>query len=108
MNAYESFALSQILSEYPDGMTFDQVLDAILDGDETVVIWEPFEHETPERVVEVIDSIKDSAQHWFAPIEGCTMKDQLIALIRDMLKDYPEGSTEGLQAYKRLEQILKG
>jgi hypothetical protein len=36
------------------------------------------------------------------------MKDQLIALIRDMLKDYPEGSTEGLRAYKRLEQILKG
>lgn len=36
------------------------------------------------------------------------MNDQLIALIRDMLKEYPEGSIEGLAAYKRLEEILRG
>lgn len=36
------------------------------------------------------------------------MNAQLIALIREMLKDYPDGSIEGLAAYKRLEQILRG
>jgi hypothetical protein len=61
----EQFALGQFLSEYPDGMSYHDVLDLIYEEDDSVVIWEPFEHYSPTRVVEHIEGMVLSMNCWF-------------------------------------------
>jgi hypothetical protein len=61
----EQFALSQFLSDYPDDTAYHSVLDMILDEDESISIWEPFEDHSPNWVVNQIEEMVTSMNYWF-------------------------------------------
>jgi hypothetical protein len=54
MNAYERFACAQYLSAFPDDVTFNEVLQMLLDRNDEVLVWEVFEHHKPEFVLDLI------------------------------------------------------
>lgn len=59
MKQSERFALNEHLSEFPDDKTFDEIIELILNEDESVIIWEPFENYPAEDVIEIIENTKD-------------------------------------------------
>jgi hypothetical protein len=61
----EQFALSQFLSDYPDDTAYHNILDLILDEDDSVVIWQPFEYCSPNQVVNHIEEMVTSMNYWF-------------------------------------------
>jgi hypothetical protein len=63
----EKHALGQYLSEYPEDMEYNEILERIgsgnledKDGDIIIVLWEPFEDRDTSSVVEDINNTKDS------------------------------------------------
>ena len=48
------FAVENHTCEHPDNKTFEEVLELIEAGDESVTIWEPFENDFPASIVEKI------------------------------------------------------
>ena len=65
----ENFALDHYLSEYPQDMEYDEIIERISsdnrddEDDETIiVIWEPFENHDPASVSEHINDLKDAAR----------------------------------------------
>ena len=65
MNRYEMCALGQFLVEYPTNKTYDEVLDLIESGDESIGIWEPFENHNASFVIKCIEDLKCSVEHYF-------------------------------------------
>jgi hypothetical protein len=61
----EQFALGQFLNDYPDDMSYHNVLDLILDEDDSVTIWQPFEDHSPNWVVNQIEEMVTSMNYWF-------------------------------------------
>lgn len=102
-DAYQNFALSFFLSEDPD-LPYHETLEGIGVNDD-ILVWQPFKGYNADLLAEHIDKMADSARYYFAPRDSF---DQMTVLVRDMLKDYHDGSIEGLAAYKRLEEILRG
>ena len=68
MKLSEQFALNQWLTDYPEGLTYDEVIDLML-GDEDewthdqITVWETVEHFTLRQVVEFIE---DTRKHFAA------------------------------------------
>lgn len=62
---FESFALAHVLSDYPDDLTYDEVIQLLIDGDESVTVCELYENLWDEHVAQVIEDLKNSAAHWF-------------------------------------------
>ena len=58
MKVSERFALNEWLSEYPDGMSYDDVCELIRDEDERIVVWQWFEHWPPSDFIENIDNTR--------------------------------------------------
>jgi hypothetical protein len=58
MKQSERFALNEHLSEFPDNKTFEEILELILNEDESVIIWEPFENYPADDVVDIICNTK--------------------------------------------------
>jgi hypothetical protein len=63
----EKQALDGFLTEYPDDMEYNEILerlsnDDLVDdfGDTLILVWEPFEREDPSKVSEYIENSKDS------------------------------------------------
>ena len=56
MTIAENFAASQVLTEWPDNMNYDQLLQAVEDGHEDVIVWSPFENDLPVDIVDAIES----------------------------------------------------
>ena len=56
MTIAENFAASQVLTEWPDNMNYDQLLQAVEDGHEDVIVWSPFENDLPLDIVDAIES----------------------------------------------------
>lgn len=56
----ENFALANILTEWPDGMTYDDILSGIDNGHEDIVIYEPFEQMLAYEVIEQIELLRVS------------------------------------------------
>ena len=54
----ENFAASQVLTEWPDDMTYDDLLNAIIEQHPDVIVWDQFENNLPEEVVETIESMR--------------------------------------------------
>ena len=54
----ENFAASQVLTEWPDDMTYDQLLDAINEDHPDVIIWDQFEDELPEDLIDSIEGMR--------------------------------------------------
>lgn len=59
MKQSERFALNEHLSEFPENKTFEEILELILNEDESVIIWEPFENYPAEDVIEIIVNTKE-------------------------------------------------
>ena len=63
MKKSERFALNEYLSEFPDDKTFEEIIELILNEDESVIIWEPFENYPAEDVTEMIENTKDHFEY---------------------------------------------
>jgi hypothetical protein len=65
MKVSERFALEQWLSDYPDTMSYDSVLQVIgLDlfssGDHGIILWEMIENYPNKDIIEIIDDTRKS------------------------------------------------
>ena len=54
----ENFAAAQVLTDWPDNFTYDQLLDAITDQHEDVLVWEQYEDELPDTIVQIIEDLR--------------------------------------------------
>lgn len=55
----QRIALGHCLSSYDTTKSYDEILQAICDGDhEVALLWEVFEHLTPQAAVDVIDGLR--------------------------------------------------
>jgi hypothetical protein len=72
MTKNEIFALDNHTCGYPENKTYEEILQLIEDESDSVIIWEPFEHDCGESIVEKIT-------------------DMIFGLNRT----YPEGGTDG-------------
>lgn len=73
MSPYEIYVAGYYLAEYPPGfkdMRFDTLCQMILDDDDNIIIWEPFEHSDREWLVTLMHSMVDSLQGTFIPREA--------------------------------------
>lgn len=61
----ERFALCQFLSEFPDKVEYKEVLRLIYEEDEEVTVWQPFEDFPAYKIVEFIEDMVISMNHWF-------------------------------------------
>jgi hypothetical protein len=68
MKLSEQFALNQWLTDYPENLTYDEVIDLML-GDEDewthdqITVWQTVEHFTLRQVIEFIE---DTRKHFVA------------------------------------------
>ncbi len=69
MNVYERFACGEYLSAFPNDVTFDEVMEMLLDRNDDVLVWEAFEHEHPSNVYEFISNLRDALALTFIPRE---------------------------------------
>ena len=66
----EYFALNQFLSEFPEDMDYDEIIQRLIDddldedGDPIITVWEPFESHPTEVVAEYIEDTYNSLT-WF-------------------------------------------
>jgi hypothetical protein len=73
MDKYQAFALSIFLSDYPDDMSFDEIIDLMnsetwsADG---IIVWEPFENNTLDQVADFIEDTVRTAKHFFGGNHG--------------------------------------
>lgn len=63
----EQHALGQFLSEYPENMDYDEIIERLStgtlddeDGNTLILIWEPFENRDPSTVAEDIENCKET------------------------------------------------
>lgn len=61
-------ALGDYLSEWPETLTYDEVIQALIDGDDVVSVWEPFEHHSREDVAEFIENLHSACMNNFKPL----------------------------------------
>lgn len=69
MNAYEFFAVSEYLSYFPEGKTYEEIMQLLQDGSDQVLTWEPFENKSGEEVADIIDALRFSLEQHFIPRE---------------------------------------
>lgn len=63
MKTSERFALNEWLSDYPDNMTYDEIIDAMVGEEEewtheNITAWQVVEHFTLRQVAEFIDNTR--------------------------------------------------
>ncbi len=68
MKLSEQFALNQWLTDYPENLTYDEVIDLMLGdedewGHDEITVWQTVEHFTLRQVVEFIE---DTRKHFAA------------------------------------------
>lgn len=67
----ELIALGNYLVDYPDDLSFDQIIDLLIDGDsqdvyEKIVVWEPFERYTAVDLARYIEDLKSNVMWRFS------------------------------------------
>ena len=60
MTHAETFALSQWLSEYPDNLSYDAVIEMLLTEDDQVTVWHLVERYNADDVCEFIEDTRRS------------------------------------------------
>ncbi len=55
MKKSQFFAVSQFLTDYPDGMSFSDVIDAVAAGDDSITRWEMVESWSAADLAEAIE-----------------------------------------------------
>ena len=63
MKQSERFALNEHLSEFPDDKTFEEIIELILNEDESVIIWQPLENYPADDVIEIIINTKEHFEY---------------------------------------------
>ena len=63
MKTSERFALNEWLSDYPDNMTYDEIIDAMVGEEEewtheNITVWQVVEHFTLRQVAEFINNTR--------------------------------------------------
>jgi hypothetical protein len=63
MKHAEAFAINEWLSDYPDHMTYDEIIDLMMGDEEEwthelISVWQTVEHFTLRQVVEFIENTK--------------------------------------------------
>lgn len=63
MKTSERFALNEWLSDYPNDMTYDEIIDAMVGEEEewtheNITVWRVVEHFTLRQVAEFIDNTR--------------------------------------------------
>lgn len=58
-------ALDLILSDYPKGLSNEWVIDGILNGDNRIEVWAPFENRDPEDLVDQIEGFAHAIYHTY-------------------------------------------
>jgi len=58
MKTSERFALNEWLTDYPASFDYDDVLDALRDGNENVMPWAWFENMITSELIENIDNTR--------------------------------------------------
>ena len=59
----ENFAASQVLTEWPDTMSYDELLEGITFAHPDVVIWDQFEDELPADIIDTIENLRITFLH---------------------------------------------
>ena len=62
MTQSEIFALSHTLSDFPDGKTYEEVQQMLIDGDDFMSVWEKMEDWSIEDVLEYQDELELSVR----------------------------------------------
>lgn len=57
MDKVEKAAISQFLTDYPTDVSLEDVQKLILDGDDSIIIWQKFEDEDPKNLVDMINDM---------------------------------------------------
>lgn len=70
MNEYERFALNEHLSGYPTDLSYDEVMQLVLDRSDEVLVWEVFEHFNHVELWELIDNMRNNLYLTFIPRTG--------------------------------------
>lgn len=63
MKASEQFALNQWLTDYPEGMTYDEIIAALQVDDwkvDNITVWHLVENNTTDQVAMFIEDTKDA------------------------------------------------
>jgi hypothetical protein len=71
MTHAEQFALGEWLSEYPEDKTYAEVIELLIDEDESVSPWQTVENFPAHQIAELIDSTR---HHFQCTVE--TMKQE--------------------------------
>jgi len=58
MKTSELFALNEWLSDYPNNLEYDEVLELLRDEHESVIVWQWFENMPPIDLIENIDNTR--------------------------------------------------
>jgi hypothetical protein len=58
-------ALEFCLSDFDRSMSYEQVLDAITNAENSVTIWEPFQYYDKDNVIEFIENLKYNIENNF-------------------------------------------
>ena len=58
MKTSEKFALNEWLSDYPENLTFDEVIDLIYEEDESITPWQTIEHYPRHEIAGFIESTR--------------------------------------------------
>lgn len=58
-------ALDLILSDYPEDLSNEWVIDGILNGDNRIEVWEPFENRDREDLVDQIEGFAHIIYHTY-------------------------------------------
>ena len=63
MTHAETFALNEWLTDYPDNLTYDEVIELLRDEDESVTPWIWFMHTPVSCLIENIDNTRSHFEH---------------------------------------------
>ena len=81
MKHSERFALDHFLTEYPRNLSFDEVIDMILDDDnEDVGVWQEVENHGRHALVEMINDLR---QHFECVVDGMKWGIELAQLTEE-------------------------
>lgn len=65
LNKFEKFALDFYLSDYPDNVDYESILQMISDNDELIIPFYIIEYQTPDNIIESIEDLKFSVINLF-------------------------------------------
>lgn len=60
MNKFERYSVEHYLTDYPEFLSFDEIIELIKNESDDVAVWEPFEYYSSEEIIGFILAMKRS------------------------------------------------